>query len=56
MDYERAQQIIRSEETIEVRHRGRPVWIKSLNPANQSASVSVGEEDYIVPVADLLEG
>ncbi|MFZ5633857.1 MAG: H-type small acid-soluble spore protein [Bacillota bacterium] len=56
MDYERAQQILRSEQTIEVLHRGEPVWIESLNPHNLTASVSAGEKTFTVPVQELIEG
>lgn len=56
MDYERARQIIRSKEKIEVRHGDRSVWIESLDPARETASVSAGGQTYTVPVEDLVEG
>lgn len=56
MNFERAQQIIRSKETIQVRHGDKPVWIESLDPARETASVSAGGKTYTVPVEDLVEG
>lgn len=55
MDYERARQIVRSEETIEVLHEDRPVWIEGLDPENETASVSANGETYTVPVEELVE-
>ncbi|MCL6612664.1 MAG: H-type small acid-soluble spore protein [Peptococcaceae bacterium] len=55
MDYERARQILRSKETIEVLHGDRPVWIESLNSQNRTASVSAGGETFSVPVEELIE-
>lgn len=56
MDYERAQQIFRSDKTIKVLHQGRPVWIKSLDPGDETASVSAGGDIFSVSVRDLVEG
>lgn len=55
MDYERAQQIVRSKETIDVLHGGKPVWIESLNPEHETATVSANGESYNVPVEELIE-
>jgi len=55
LDYERAQQIVRSKETIDVLHGGRSVWIESLNPERETATVSANGETYIVPVEELIE-
>ncbi len=55
MNYERAREIVASEETIEVLHGGRPVWIERLNPDGETASVSAGGDTYTVPVEELSE-
>lgn len=56
MDFERVRQIVKSEETIEVLHQGKPVWIESLDSSGETASVSYGGEKYMVPVQELVEG
>jgi len=33
MDIDRAREIIMSKDDIEVKYRGKPVWINSINPA-----------------------
>jgi len=55
LDFQRAQQILRSEKTIEVLHRNKPVWIESLNSDNRMASVAANGETYSVPVQELIE-
>lgn len=56
MDFERAQQIIGSDKTIEVMHGDKPVWIESLDPQKQTANVSANGHVYQVPVQELIEG
>ncbi|MCL5934945.1 MAG: H-type small acid-soluble spore protein [Firmicutes bacterium] len=56
MDFERVRKIVKSEETIEVLHQGKPVWIESLDSSRNTASVSYGGETYMVPVQELVEG
>jgi len=58
MDYNRAQQILSSEQTIEVLYEGNPVWIESLKQGEKTAKIkflrgagAVKE----VSVADLVE-
>lgn len=55
MNYEKAQQILKSPDTIEVLYKGKPVWIESLNPANETASVSGDHGTETVSVQDLIE-
>lgn len=58
MDFERARQIIISDETIEVLYDGSPVWIESLNPENKTARIKPlkgGGSAREVPVAQLVE-
>ncbi|MEW6725619.1 H-type small acid-soluble spore protein [Desulforudis sp. 1088] len=59
MDFERAQQIVNSDRTIEVLLNGTPVWIEDLDPENRRAMVKPldGTEKVIdVPVTELVEG
>ncbi|MBO8127924.1 MAG: H-type small acid-soluble spore protein [Peptococcaceae bacterium] len=59
MDFKRAQEIVNSEETIEVLNNGVPVWIENLNPAKNTATVRPLEGPEIVrevPVTELVEG
>ncbi|MFZ5897600.1 MAG: H-type small acid-soluble spore protein [Bacillota bacterium] len=59
MDFERAEQIVNSEKTVEVLLNGVPVWIEDLDPDNRRAMVRPldGTEKVIdVPVAELVEG
>lgn len=58
MDFNRAQEILKSEEIIKVVYNGTAVWIESLNPANQTALVS--SQDFAnmtqpIPVKQLIE-
>ncbi len=55
MEYERALQIVRSRERVEVLHGKRPVWIHSLDPAKRTADVFADGENYTVPVEELVE-
>lgn len=58
MDFNRAQEILKSEEIIKVVYNGTAVWIESLDPANQTALVS--SQDFAnmtqpIPVKQLIE-
>ena len=55
MDFERAQQIINSDQAIEVMHMDKQIWIESLDPQKRTASVSADGETYNVPVKELIE-
>lgn len=58
MNFERAQQIFNSPETIEVLHNGNQVWIERLNTAHQTAYISMqtpSEQKLTVPVSELKE-
>lgn len=56
MIYEKAQQILKSPDTVSVLYKGKPVWIESLNPGNETATVSGDRGTMTVPVQDLIEG
>lgn len=57
MDLHRAEAILKTPATIEVFYHGTPVWIKSINPAQQTAQVTLDPQGLReVPVADLNEG
>ncbi|SFR09821.1 H-type small acid-soluble spore protein [Desulfoscipio geothermicus] len=59
MDFQTAQQIINSDETIEVLYAGAPVWIESLNPEKKTALVrSLADRGSAreVPVNELVTG
>jgi len=56
LNYEKAQQIIKSPDTVKVLYKGRSVWIESLNPANETASISSDSGTITVSVQDLIEG
>lgn len=58
MDVQRAQQIINSQETIDVLHSGLPVWIEGLNPGKNTAKIRNLKGKEItseVPVSELTE-
>jgi len=58
MDFKRAQEIIKSDETIDVLLNGSPIWIESLDTKNQTATVrplNGGGNVLEVPVAELVE-
>lgn len=58
MDFNRAQQILNSDQTFNVMYNGSPVWIESLNQDDKSALVkSLNDEGNIqqVPVNKLIE-
>lgn len=59
MDFQRAKEIIQSEDTIKVLYHGSPIWITGLDPSNQTANVRVlnSPEQIIsqVPVRELEE-
>ncbi|MEW6447415.1 MAG: H-type small acid-soluble spore protein [Bacillota bacterium] len=58
MNPERAQQIINSDKTINVLFNGTPVWIESLDPEGNRATVKTLDEKrklLEVPVAALVE-
>jgi len=42
VDYERAMEIFNSPKTFEVLYNGSPVWIDSLDPSQQKATISSG--------------
>lgn len=56
MNYEEAQQIFNSADTIDVKHGGKSVWINGLNPQDRTANVSAAGKSYIVPVQELVRG
>jgi len=59
MDVQRAQQIINSQETIDVLHNGSPVWIEGVTPGKNTAKVRSlhgKETTQEVPVTELIEG
>ncbi|MBA4541462.1 MULTISPECIES: H-type small acid-soluble spore protein [Thermoactinomyces] len=56
MDLERAKEILKSPEHIEVTYRGRPVWIEMVDEHAEKAQVheEVNKDNVmIVPVWDL---
>ncbi|HAG07392.1 MAG: Small, acid-soluble spore protein H [Clostridia bacterium 62_21] len=58
MDFKRAQEIIKSDEIIDVLLNGSPVWIERLDTKNQTATVRPlnGRGNVLaVPVAELVE-
>lgn len=58
LEFERARQILNSEETITVLHNGAPIWIESLNQKDNTVKVKPMNEKGIieeVPVAELYE-
>ncbi|ADL07020.1 H-type small acid-soluble spore protein [Thermosediminibacter oceani] len=58
MDFQRAQEILNSSDTYEVFYQGKLVWIKGLNPDDNTADVEIlGEKIHTkVPVNELVEG
>lgn len=56
MNFQEAQEIFNSTETIDVRHGGKSVWINGLNPQDKTANVSAAGESYIVPIQELVRG
>jgi small acid-soluble spore protein H (minor) len=58
MDFERARQIVQSEEIINVLWDGAPVWIEHLDAEKKKATVSPLDgalNPVEVPVAELVE-
>lgn len=55
MDYPRAKQILESPQVIQVKYRGRPVWIESLDQEDHTARVSMEKEVMTVPIGELME-
>ncbi|MBB6216915.1 H-type small acid-soluble spore protein [Anaerosolibacter carboniphilus] len=55
MILDRVQQILSSEETIPVTHKGTPIWIEKLNPMNQTALVTGKTGQYTVDITELIE-
>ncbi|MEW6181948.1 MAG: H-type small acid-soluble spore protein [Bacillota bacterium] len=58
MDFDRAQQIVESKGIINVLFNGSPVWIESLDAANNEATVSPldGSRSHVqVPLVKLVE-
>lgn len=56
MNFEEAQQIFNSTETIDVLHKGKSVWINDLNPRDKTANVSAAGQSYLVSVQELIRG
>ncbi|MBU7008860.1 H-type small acid-soluble spore protein [Phosphitispora fastidiosa] len=58
MDYKRASEIIKSQETIDVTFNGQNIWIKNLNHNNNTAVVTPtteGQPDITVSIDELKE-
>jgi len=58
VNYERATEIFNSPKTFEVFYNGSPVWIDSLEPRQQKATISSGDLEngrMTVPVQQLTE-
>lgn len=55
MDYPRVKQIFESPQVIQVKYRGQPVWIESLDREGHTARVSVEKEVMTVPIGELME-
>jgi H-type small acid-soluble spore protein len=55
MILDRAQEILKAKETIRVSHKGTPIWIEELNPADQTALVTGDTGQYTVNVTELIE-
>ena len=56
MDFHRAQEIVNSEDTIEVLLNNKPVWINNLDPKGNTAEVTDSEKNSIsVPIDELKE-
>ena len=58
MDYQRAEQILRSPETIQVFHNDQSVWIEGLDKQQNTAIVSIGatkDQKRTVPINELQE-
>ena len=56
MDYQRAEQILRSPETIQVFHNDQSVWIEGLDKQQNTAIVSIGatkDQKRTVPINEL---
>ncbi|MCG0275358.1 MAG: H-type small acid-soluble spore protein [Thermosediminibacteraceae bacterium] len=58
MDFRRAHEIMNSPDTYEVFYKGKLVWIKGLNPDDNTAEVEILSDRTItrVPLDDLVEG
>jgi small acid-soluble spore protein H (minor) len=58
LDYQRAEQILRSPETIQVFHNDQSVWIEGLDKQQNTAIVSIGatkDQKRTVPINELQE-
>ena len=57
MEARRAEEILRSSETIQVLYNNSPIWIESVDQGRQTATVTkLGEEQgFQVPVSALYE-
>ncbi|HBV98277.1 MAG TPA: H-type small acid-soluble spore protein [Desulfotomaculum sp.] len=55
MDYPRAREIFESPQVIQVKYRGRPVWIESIDQDTHTARVSVEKEVMTIPIGELRE-
>lgn len=56
MNFHRAEEIINSDETIEVLYNNKPVWINNLDPDRRIAQITDSEQNSLdVPVEELFE-
>jgi len=56
MNFHRAEEIINSNETIEVLFNNKPVWINNLDPEGKVAQITDSEQKSLsVPVEELFE-
>jgi len=58
MEYQRAVEIVKSPDYIQVLHKDKSVWIKHLNPSLKTAEVTSGpqfEDKMTVPINELEE-
>ncbi len=57
MDYNRAREILASENIVEVLYQGTPVWIHEVQRNGVTATVSMDKEEMVpVPIRELKEG
>lgn len=59
MDVTRAQEILRTEQTVDVSHEGLQVWIDSVNQSDRTATVHAKnnpDKQITVPLDQLQEG
>lgn len=57
MNYDRAKEILHSDDTIEVLYNNKPVWIHDVDSANKIAKVTDSEQNKLdVSIEELKEG